>query len=105
MPLQLIPYGKGSGKYWLIGIVIATIIFGVYFSYEVLADAINNGEITNPALILFGHLIYPIYFIVFWCLKVILNWGIFAAIPLAIIIVVFLYLLSFIKVFIKKLKK
>lgn len=103
MSILLIPFGKGTGRFWLIAFIVITVALTAYFGYESLIDGINSGRITNFILILLTYLIYPVYFICFWCLKLILSWGVFAVIPIVIIIIILSYLSSSIVALIKKL--
>lgn len=104
MSIILIPFGKGVGKFWLKAFIIVLIIFCAYFGYEFLIEGINNNAITNPLLIFLTWLLYPVYFVCFWCLKLVIKWGILSVIPIVIAIIIFSYILSFINGVVKRFK-
>lgn len=94
MSFVLIPFGRGTGKYWLKAFAIILPIFIVTFGYIFLAEEVNNGNITNTALVFVVKLFYPVWFILAWCLDFIVKWGILSMIPLIIIVVIFTYIWS-----------
>lgn len=83
----LIPFGKGTGKLWILAVIVITVLTVFVFKYEDLIIAINSGQITNPAIIILVRVIYPIYAGVMWSLNFLYKWGILAVIPIIIVII------------------
>lgn len=55
MPYFLIPFGKGSAKYWLIGIIIFVVWLGIYIVYE----RLKLPNFLN--IVIYYSFIFPIY--------------------------------------------
>ena len=105
MSLILIPFGKGTRKFWIICISAIVIIFLIYIGYEDLALKINNRERVNPIMIFLAWLSYPIYSALIWFLNFMGKWGVLALIPIIIIGVILTNIYSALIKFIRKRKK
>jgi peptidoglycan/LPS O-acetylase OafA/YrhL len=105
MPLILIPFGKGTGKFWIIGIIVITIIFLIYIGYEDLALKIQNGQVVNPIVLFIAWIAYPLYILMVWFINFMGKWGVLALIPIIIIAVILTNIYSAIIKFIRKRKK
>lgn len=103
MPIQMIPHGKGTGKFWLLGIVIVFGFCFMWIGYDQLVEGINNGTITNPLIIfLVGYIFYPLVYLLSQILNLFLKWGVLSVIPITIIVVLIVVGFQNIKDFIIK---
>lgn len=86
MPLYLIPYGRGTGKLWLLGILIFVILFACVCGLESLVKSINLEEVTNPVAVIFGIVIHAIYAGLVWVFNFVVRWGVLAVIPIFVVV-------------------
>ncbi len=105
MPLILMPFGKGAGKFWIIDIIVITIVCLIYIGYEDLALKIQNGQVVNPIILFIAWIAYPFYIVMIWLINFMGKWGILALIPIIIIGVILTYIWYGIVKIINKLKK
>ena len=94
MPFFPIPYGKGTGKLWLFGILILIILCACVCGFQTLVKGVNSGEITNPVVIILAKAIYPFYKVLIWLYNCVLRWGILAIIPICVVVVAIVLLMG-----------
>lgn len=92
MPIVLIPFGKGTGKFWILAIIVIVLFFLLYCGYEDLAVRITNGQNVNQRIVFIAKIFSPIYICILWFVKFMGKWGVFGIIPILVIGIIVAYI-------------